>query len=362
MPVGGTGMFAWLTRLFGGVEPQPRRGTRAGKPANDVRAVPANDVKAAPANDVKKPAAKKEDYLAKLTAQYEEPAALSPEEEREVTALVEDISYFVGTHRIDPPVMPAVATRMLELTRQAEVDVHALSRLIEKDQATAAKLLTIANSPVFKGSNEIQGLRDAIVFLGTEQVAQIAVGLASRALFDGPNKAGANGARFSRLFNHAMTTAFAACAIASRKNRRHSEPAFLGGLFHDVGKAVALRALDEMTANKGATMPAEHVIDAALQLIHSDPNATLYQSWKLPSSLMQICQHHHRLAADAPSELHVVRLVSGLDVLRHGSGAEQRDALAEVGESASALGLSDAELRVADQEAKDFAERVKQMF
>jgi HD-like signal output (HDOD) protein len=348
-------MFAWLTRLFGGVESRPKPVVARGA-SSTVDAKPKAVAQA-------KPAAKKEDaYLAKLGAQLPEPVVLTPQEEQEVSALVEDISYFVGTHRIDPPVMPAVATRMLELTRQDQVDVHALARLIEKDQATAAKLLSIANSAVFKGNTEIHGLRDAIVFLGTEQVAQIAVGLASRALFDGPNKAGANGVRFSRLFNHAMTTAFAACQIASRRNRRHSEPAFLGGLFHDVGKAVALRAIDEMTANKGATMPADHVIDAALQMIHSDPNAALYQSWKLPSSLMQICQHHHRLAADTPTELHVVRLVSGLDVLRSGAGAELRDALTEINESVAALGMTDAELRVADQETKDFGERVKMMF
>ncbi|MET0286153.1 MAG: HDOD domain-containing protein [Polyangiales bacterium] len=348
-------MLAWLTRLFGSAEPQP-------KPVMARAAAPTVNAKPKLATAAK-PAAKKEDsYLAKLGAQLPEAQPLSPQEEQEVSALVEDISYFVGTHRIDPPVMPAVASRMLELTRQDDVDVHALARLIEKDQATAAKLLSIANSPAYKTANEIQGLRDAIVFLGSEQVAQIAVGLASRALFDGPSKAGANSKRFARLFNHAMTTAFGACQIASRRNRRHSEAAFLGGLFHDVGKAVALRAIDEMTANKGATMPSERVIDTALQLIHADPEAALYQSWKLPSSLKEVCKHHQRLAPEPSPELHVVRLVSALDLLRHGADNERRDALGEVGESAAALGLSDAELRVADQETKDFGERVKLMF
>lgn len=348
-------MFAWLTRIFGGAAPQQVAKPRPAAVAKAPAGAPATQ-------SAKAEASKQESYLSKLSAQLGDPPPLTPAEEQETSTLIEDISYFVSTHRIDPPVMPAVATRMLELTRKDDVDVHALSRLIDKDQATAAKLLSIANSAVFKGHSEVTGLRDAIVFLGTEQVAQIAIGLASRAVFDGPNKVGANAPRFSRMFNHAMTTAFAACQIASRRNRRHSESAFLGGLFHDVGKAVALRAIDEMTANKGATMPAEYVIDAALHLIHADPNAALYESWKLPSSLMQVCKNHHRLAVDTPAELHVVRLVSGLDALRNGASAERREALTEVSESAAALGLSDAELRVADQETKEFAERVKMMF
>lgn len=355
-------MFAWLTRIFSSAEPQ--RAGAAGRSVAVSRTVAAPvSAKAGKPLAQPKPAKSPEQtFLHKLGEELGELPVLTPSEEQETSALVEDISYYVGTHRIDPPVMPALATRMLELLREDDVDVHALARLIEKDQATAAKLLSIANSAVFKGSGEIQGLRDAIVFLGTEQVAQIAVGLASRALFDGPKQAGAGAARFERLFHHAMTTAFAACQIATRRNRRHSEPAFLGGLFHDVGKAVALRALGEMTANKGAVMPTEQVVDAALHLIHRDPNAVLYESWKLPRQMMLMCQHHHRLPSEPDPELHVVRLVSALDILHRGVPAEQRDALAEVGESAAALGLSDAELRVADRETKEFAERVKGMF
>jgi HD-like signal output (HDOD) protein len=307
-------------------------------------------------------------FLDKLTAERAKQASdgepLSSDDEQRTSELVQALSYYVSTHAIEPPVMPALASRMLELLRVPDVDVPALVRLIEQDQACSAKLLSISNSAAFRGQNEIGSVRDAIVFLGTEQVAQIAIGLASRAIFDPPNKRSLGKAhdRFGRSFGHAMTSAFSACQLATRRNRRHSDAAFLGGLFHDVGKAVALRALTEMIEKQGLKPAREQVIDAALHQIHREPKAVLYQSWELPRPLMDMCRTHHVVPADAPPELHYVRLVSGLDTLRLGSEIEKQEALTDIAESSAALRLTDAELRVAHTETGEFAERVRIMF
>lgn len=378
-------MFEWLLRIFGkggapkgAVQRAPVRHGATKTLANahadasqgaaeargnggQVTTVP---VAQAPKANVPAPRAADASYHDVLARELGELVALTPAEEQRTSELVEGVSHYVSTHKIDPPVMPALAARMLELLRADDVDVAALSRLIEKDQATSAKLMTIANSAMFKGAHEIQGVRDAIVYLGTEQVAHIVIGLATRAMFESPKHQTKviPQERWTRLFNHAMTTAFAACHLASRRNRRHSEAAFVGGLFHDVGKAVALRALTEVLAEKHQPAPSEGVIDAVLQQVHSEPTAALYQSWSLPRNVMILCQNHHRVPLDATPELHVVRLVSGLDVLRVGSSAERRDVLAELAESAAALHFSDPELRVAHTETKEYGERVVRMF
>ncbi|MDB4986975.1 MAG: uncharacterized protein JWN04_2153 [Myxococcaceae bacterium] len=377
-------MFAWLTRWFGGSaessapEGASRAAARAGAGAKSGHGVQTVRATAATTKSLRRQSGEQataksaaspprkpvEAYSEVLARELGEPFMLTSADEQRTSELVEGVSRYVATHKIDPPVMPAIASRMLELLREDEVDVVALARLIEKDQATSAKLMSIANSAMFKGTKEIEGVRDAIVFLGTEQVAHIAIGLATRAMFESPKHqtkvVGAE--RWNRLFHHAMTTAFAACNIASRRNRRHSEPAFVGGLFHDAGKAVALRALTEVLAEKHQPAPSEPVIDAVLQLIHSEPTAALYESWSLPRQVMMMCQNHHQLSVDGTPELHVVRLVSGLDTLRAGSAVDKRDVLQEIAESCAALRMTDAELRVAHTETKEYGERVLKMF
>lgn len=378
-------MFEWLLRVFGKGSAPKRAVQRApavkgaAKTLADLHAEASGgaaeasahgaQAKTVPAPQREKPAGAPartadEPYQDVLARELGELAVLTSAEQQRTSELVEGVSHYVGTHKIDPPVMPALAARMLELLREDEVDVVALSRLIEKDQATSAKLMSIANSAMFKGTHEIESVRDAIVYLGTEQVAHIVIGLATRAMFESPKHQTKviSGVRWSRLFNHAMTAAFTACHIASRRSRKHSEAAFVGGLFHDVGKAVALRALTEVLAEKHQPAPSENVIDAVLQQVHSEPTAALYESWSLPRNVMMMCQNHHRIPVDATPELHIVRLVSGLDVLRAGSAVEKRDVLQEIAESAAALRFTDAELRVAHTETKEYGERVLRMF
>lgn len=337
-------MFAWLVRAFGGARREESR----------VRPVLKK-----PPERAREPDSRR--YLETLASEVAALPVLTPFEEQQTSELVERIAHYAATHVIDPPVVPALASRMLELLRQPDIDVHELSRLIERDQATAAKLMSIANSALYRGKSEIATIRDAIVFLGTEQVAQIAIVLATRALFESSAERG-RGEHFTRLFQHAMTTAFTACHLVTQRSRRHSEAAFLGGLFHDVGKAVALRAFLQMSRETADARPPEGVIDAALHLMHAEPSSVLYTSWKLPESLMAICKSHHRLSAEAARELHFVRLVSGLDALRAGADAEKREALQEIEESAAALRMTDAELRAAHTSTKEFAERVARMF
>jgi len=341
-------MFAWLWRMFGGarteaarVRPSPQRQhtVGAGSP----------------------PKQEEKSYLETLALEVAAVVPLTPQQELLTSELVERLSRYVSTHAIDPPVVPSLATRMLELLQKSEIDTHELTRLIERDQATAAKVLSISNSALYRGQNEIATVRDAILYLGTEQVAQIAIVLATRVLFDSPGDRAGTG-RWSRMFDHAMTTAFASCQLVTQRSKRHSEAAFLGGLFHDVGKAVALRAFSEMMAKQGGKPVEDVVLDAALRLMHAEPTSVLYDSWKLPQSLMTICKSHHRLGPEAARELHFVRLVSGLDTLRAGADVEKRDALQEIEESAAALRMADPELRVANTTTTEYAERVSRMF
>jgi HD-like signal output (HDOD) protein len=287
---------------------------------------------------------------------------ISPEDEEQVVKLVCEVVNYLCEETPDPPVMPLLAPRILDVVRQPEIDMTKLVRTLEQDQAISAKLMSAANSAAFGPINEIVSLRDAILYMGTEQTAQIAICLATRSLFDSEARAELSmyRKRWSRLFHHGMTTAFAAANFAAKRERRHSDEAFLGGLFHDVGRAVALRAISALTLAGRWEPPSEEVMDEVLYRIHAFPGSEFYDRWTLPSHLMQICCDHHQQesAEDATSDFHVVCLFSSLDALRAGTNADKRHALDELRTSAERLKLSDAELRAAHTETHEYAKRV----
>jgi HD-like signal output (HDOD) protein len=343
-------MLSWLRGMFGGA-------TAATPPS-----LPQAVKKAAAAKE--KP--RDEAFWDALRDERGSFTPLTPEDEELVVTLVCQVVEHVCTQQTDPPAMPALAPRILDVVRRPEVEVAQLIRVLEQDQSISAKLMSVANSAMFGPAREISSLRDAVMYLGTEQTAQIAIALATRSLFDADGRAelAMYRGRWARLFNHGMTSAFAASTLVARKYRHQSDEAFLGGLFHDVGKAVALRSISALTLEGQWETPSEAVMDEVMYRMHAVPGSEFYDRWTLPSQLMQICCDHHQQenALDAPPDFHAVCLVSAFDALRAGTGSDRRYALDELKKSAELLKLTDAELRAVHTEVADFAKRVSRMF
>lgn len=343
-------MLSWLRGVFGGAQPAtPPSLPQALKKAALAKEKPRDDA-----------------FWDGLRAERGNFTPLTEEDEEQVVQLVCHVVNHVCSQRTDPPAMPALAPRILEVVRRPEVEIGHLVRLLEQDQAISAKLMSVANSAAFGPSKEINSLRDAVMYLGTEQTAQIAIALATRSLFDADGRAELSmyRGRWARLFSHGMTSAFSAATLVSRKYRRQSDEAFLGGLFHDVGKAVALRSISALTLEGQWETPSEPVMDEVMYRMHAVPGSEFYDRWTLPSQLMQICCDHHQQdnALDAPPDFHAVCLVSAFDALRAGTSSDKRYALDELKKSAEALKLSDAELRAVHTDVQELAKRVSRMF
>lgn len=343
-------MFAWL---FG----RSRR-SRQGPPSAQTSAS-----KTVQSRERARPKPITPEFFEELAAGTSIPA-LSDDDEQQVVELIEMTVAYVKTCGAEPPVMPALASRVMEMCAEPEVDIHKLTRLIEQDQAISTRLLSIANSARYARTQEVVGVRDAIVQLGVTEAAKISLALSSQALFDMESRAelAADRTRWNRLFHHGVTTAFAAAAFAMQRTKRYSDEAFVGGLFHDVGKVVSLRAITGLMLAGEVEPPSALVLDEAMQRLHKDQSSGLYDNWKLARRLIDFCACHHQLSGGGHGrDLHIVRLVSALDSLTRGSPAEKRDALAEVRESAQQLEASEAELRALRTEVNEAAARVERM-
>ena len=171
--------------------------------------------------------------------------ALPEEEEAAVERLVGQVLAHADAHPPDPDAAPSLASRILERASDPEVDLPQLTRLVSQDPAVAAEVLNVANSAALRGLEEAKNVREAITRIGLREAAQIAAALAVRTLFDGDLRASPPSLRSRRTaqFKEAMVVAMGSAALAMQLNRGRSDYAFLGGMFHDIGGSLALRAL-----------------------------------------------------------------------------------------------------------------------
>jgi HD-like signal output (HDOD) protein len=193
-------------------------------------------------------------------------------------ALVERID----KDRIDLPVLPQVAGRVMALASDPSADAARLSALIHQDQALAAHVLRIANSPAYMPRSPIVSLQHAVAMLGGTQLSEIAVAIA---LKSGAVKIPGYEAYIQQLWRHALASGAYAKEIA-RLRRYNVESAYLCGLLHAVGKPVVLKTVTTIAADMHIPLDPS-AITAFLDGYHSRVGNLIASEWALPPQVAE---------------------------------------------------------------------------
>ena len=188
-------------------------------------------------------------------------------------ALVERID----KDRIDLPVLPQVAGKVMALANDPAADAARLSALIHQDQALAAHVLRIANSPAYMPRTPIASLQHAVAMLGVNQLSEIAVTIS---LKSGTVKIPGHESDIRQLWRHALASGAYAKEIA-RMRRYNVESAYLCGLLHAVGKPVVLKTVTTIAAEMHVPLEPS-AISAFLDGYHSRIGNLIATEWALP--------------------------------------------------------------------------------
>jgi len=224
--------------------------------------------------------------------------------------LLEDIVQRLRQGEINLPSFPEITVKLRKLiSEQATIDE--VRRLLEADAAIAAKLISVANSPFYKGTAESRTLEQAINRLGLTVTRHYVELISNRALYVNNNK------RFQPLFKqlwiHSMACAHASYLVARLTRTSAPDEIFTMGLLHDIGSLFLLQIVSEMDA-RGVLeqgMRGDNSIEF-VKTHHGRFGKTLLQRWKLPEIYGHIALYHDNLdPTESPSrELLVVHFAN----------------------------------------------------
>lgn len=225
--------------------------------------------------------------------------------------MLDRIGKLIEADKLVLPVFDQIALRIRELPADKNCLVSEIEQLITNDQALAVEVLRAANSPFYCGLSTIRTIRNAIVRLGVDQVTRL-VCLASQ-----HSKYKARDvqltAMLQELWSHSSTTALAAHWLAKRLHSEEiEEECFLGGLLHDIGKILILRAIDEINHLDGRRIVVSPpLIQEVLIAAHTKLGHDLLRRWNIPEVYCQIALSHHEDEFDgADLTLAIVRLAN----------------------------------------------------
>ncbi|MBL8954502.1 MAG: HDOD domain-containing protein [Myxococcaceae bacterium] len=191
--------------------------------------------------------------------------------------------------RYRPPMLPVVATELMQISSRADADVTQIVHLLEKDTLLAGRVLKLCNSPLYGAAEPIRSLKTAVVRLGLAELRDVVMEAAfgSRVF-----KTTGYSEAVDRVRVHSTAVAHLSRVIA-RYTSFESEYAFLCGLLHDVGLSAALVALGDVP--KGEQLRPVADLWPALVALHETVGGSVATVWKLPAEVAMVLRLHHSL-------------------------------------------------------------------
>jgi putative nucleotidyltransferase with HDIG domain len=191
--------------------------------------------------------------------------------------------------------------RIMQILNDEAATARQMEDLILHDQSLSARLLRLANSPLYGFRAEVKSIAHAITLLGLDRVKCLAIGMN---IFDTFRRgAKSEGTHITSLWMHSYAVAMLSQEIWNKRaGRRESDFAFLCGLLHDVGKVVYFKKEPMhysllFTQERSERDPTLSALEQEYYGIsHAVLGAVLAEHWGFPASLCAVIRNHHSAA------------------------------------------------------------------
>jgi len=211
--------------------------------------------------------------------------------------------------KINPPVMPQVVREIQQVVKRPKSTAEEMAQVIEKDPVISLRLISVSNSPVYRGVSEIKNVKSALPRLGLKETLNIVLAIANKSLYSTDN------VQFrilmDKLWVHSLACAYGSKLIAQQLKLADSEKYFLMGLTHDIGKILLLKAFTEVSKERNLNLNA---VTANIQEAHLSLGGLLLKRWGFDEEFINVLTHHEdkQLSPDAEKEILVVHLANML--------------------------------------------------
>ena len=202
------------------------------------------------------------------------------------------------------PTLPGVAVKIIDLGEDPDVSMKAVSDVVSLDPALSARILSIANSPLYAQRRSVENLNQALMLLGLNATMSLALSFSLvKGLRDGPDQ---HELDYDRIWRRTMIAATAARLLSDLVPEYSGEDLFLGGLLQDVGILALDQVLSEKAYGKVLNKTDHEGLPAAEQkkfgVNHVQVGNWLLTRWRLPEFLRNAVGASHAVSCDEAPE------------------------------------------------------------
>ncbi|MES9871786.1 MAG: HDOD domain-containing protein [Candidatus Sedimenticola sp. 6PFRAG7] len=217
----------------------------------------------------------------------------------------------ITDEKITLPTLPEVALRIRDAVDSENSSANEIADLVATDAALSARLLQVANSPLYRGREPIESIQTAITRLGITLVRSLVISLAMKQIFQATSDVLDN--RLRAAWQNSVQVAAISRVLSQVLPHLDPNQAMLAGLIHNIGTLPILM----FSESYPELLEDEAQLDQLVESLSPGISSQILENWNFPEPLIHVARHNQELDYDAgPSADYVdVVMVARLQTL-----------------------------------------------
>lgn len=217
----------------------------------------------------------------------------------------------VETDQLKLPTLPEVALKIRDAVEKDTHSANEIAELLSQDSALSARLLQLANSPLYRTRNEVDSLQQAITRLGVRIVKDLVVMLAIKQAFNTTNKEIEQ--QFREIWQTSIDVAAISRVLAKTQSGLDTEQAVLAGLIHNIGTLPIIELANRQPSLVGDT---ENLL-AIIRQIQGPLGEKILSFWHFPQALIDVVSQWNNFSREHSSNADYVDIIQAAVLHSH---------------------------------------------
>jgi len=200
-------------------------------------------------------------------------------------------------NRLILPTLPDIALKVREAVNKGDASSQDIANIITTDAVISARLIQVANSPLYRGNTEIKSIQLAVSRLGNNTIRTLVTSLAMRQLFSTKSKT--LKAQYEKIWQDSINVASISRALAAFTPNLSADEVMLAGLMHQIGKLPILVLVENLPEFKNYPDRLETLLEKA----HRPIAKIIMNAWHLPEDLKLVASEYGNINYSSGEDL-----------------------------------------------------------
>ena len=209
----------------------------------------------------------------------------------------------LDANRLVLPTLPDVALKVRDAVSKGDVTSQELADMIITDAALSARLMQVANSPLYRGTVEVNSIQTAVTRLGSSTIKTLITSLVMQQMFTPTSDLLEQ--HFRATWEQGVNVSSISRALSSFIPHLNPDEAMLAGLIHQIGKLPILMLVEDIPEFKESPSRLNKLLEKA----HPAIGKLIMDTWDFPEELKLVASEYVNFQRDSAEKPDYVDLV-----------------------------------------------------